>query len=423
MIIKCPECELQVSDKAISCPHCGYPMNKTVTKRKPRNKNNKRKRLPNGFGQISEIKNRNLRKPFRAMVTVGKTMTGRPIVKPLKPESFFLTYNDAYAALVEYNRNPYDLDDAIRVSELYDRWSTEYFPTITDNSKRNITAPWLFCSSTYDMRVKDVRGRHIKGCMEKGFRIEYRGKNKGEKIYASAGNKAKIKSLFNLMLDYALEYEVVDKNYARTFDVSIDVLEEMEETRTPHLCFTDDEMNKLWKNVDSVKFVDWIIIQYYMGWRPQELITLNMSDVDLENWAITGGMKTKAGKRRCVPIHSFIKPLIERNCDFAKSVGSDKLFNDKGRNNSWTLTYSKYTTRFKKVIEALELDSRHRPHDPRVTFVTNSKKAGIDDNAIKALVGHKRKDITESIYTDRDIEWLRTDIEKLKSLGKAIEVV
>ena len=25
-LIKCPECELQVSDKAITCPHCGYPL-------------------------------------------------------------------------------------------------------------------------------------------------------------------------------------------------------------------------------------------------------------------------------------------------------------------------------------------------------------------------------------------------------------
>lgn len=27
-LIKCPECETDVSDKAISCPKCGYPINK-----------------------------------------------------------------------------------------------------------------------------------------------------------------------------------------------------------------------------------------------------------------------------------------------------------------------------------------------------------------------------------------------------------
>ena len=61
MLILCPECELQVSDKAVSCPHCGYPI-KTVVEEtvKSSKKNAKRRRLPNGFGRITEIKNRNL---------------------------------------------------------------------------------------------------------------------------------------------------------------------------------------------------------------------------------------------------------------------------------------------------------------------------------------------------------------------------
>ena len=59
MLLQCPECDLQVSDKATYCPHCGYPMQPNVSQRRPR-KSNKRRRLPNGFGQISEIKGRNL---------------------------------------------------------------------------------------------------------------------------------------------------------------------------------------------------------------------------------------------------------------------------------------------------------------------------------------------------------------------------
>lgn len=27
-LIRCPECEAEVSDKATSCPKCGYPINK-----------------------------------------------------------------------------------------------------------------------------------------------------------------------------------------------------------------------------------------------------------------------------------------------------------------------------------------------------------------------------------------------------------
>lgn len=416
-LIKCPECELQVSNKAISCPHCGYPLQASQKPNKGRGEAKpKRRRLPNGFGSITEIKGRNLRKPFLARVCVGKTQYGKPILKSLKPDAYFRTYNEAYEALIEYNKNPYDLDPSITVSELYEKWTDDYFENTTESSKRTITSAWAYCSAIYDMRASDVRARHIKGCMEEGFRIETRGKKKGEKIYATASTKSRIKSLFNLMLDYALEYEIVDRNYARTFDISSDIIKEREESKRGHIIFSDDEIQKLWDNLDKTKYVDWILIQCYMGWRPQELAILEMKDVDIENWTITGGMKTDAGKQRTVPVHSKIQELVKKNYEFAQSIGSDYLFNAKGQTHAgnWKLTYDKYANRFNQVVSNLELNPDHRAHDPRKTFVTMAKKAGINDNAIKALVGHKAQDITESAYTERDIEWLRNDIEKIK---------
>lgn len=74
MLVKCPECELQVSDKAPACPHCGYPMKPSV-KRKPRAKNNKRRRLPNGFGQISEIKTATFGIPFGQWLRLERLRT------------------------------------------------------------------------------------------------------------------------------------------------------------------------------------------------------------------------------------------------------------------------------------------------------------------------------------------------------------
>ncbi|MCH4207352.1 MAG: zinc ribbon domain-containing protein [Solobacterium sp.] len=29
-MIKCPECGASISDQAVSCPHCGYPLNQTA---------------------------------------------------------------------------------------------------------------------------------------------------------------------------------------------------------------------------------------------------------------------------------------------------------------------------------------------------------------------------------------------------------
>ena len=105
-----------------------------------------------------------------------------------------------------------------------------------------------------------------------------------------------------------------------------------------------------------------------------------------------------------------------KNYKFALSIGSEYLLNDKGQTHagSWKLTYDKYANRFKKVMAQLNLHPEHRPHDPRITFITRGKKANVDEYALKEMVGHSIQDITESVYTVRDVEWLRSDLEKMQ---------
>lgn len=410
MLTQCPECELPVSDKATACPHCGYPLKPSEKQKKPR-KSNKRRRLPNGFGQISEIKNRNLRNPFRAMVTVGKTPDGKPICKPLKPESYFATYNDAYAALVEYNKNPYDLEPSITMQELYDKWLPEYEKTV--KSTKSATSAWAYCSTVYKMRVMDIRARHVKGCMEEGVAVI-----RGKEQHPTATMKNQIKSLFNMLLDYALEYELVDRNYSRTFNLTEETVKEIQSVKKEHIAFTDEEMDLLWANASSKQGVDILLIQCYSGWRPQELGLLELKDVDLENWTFQGGMKTDAGENRVVPIHSRIQDLVLRKYQEAEALGSPYLLNWADPNNrnrkNLKLTYARYQKAFERIRDELKLDPNHRPHDGRTHFVTTAKRYGVDEYAIKYMVGHKISDITEKVYTRREFAWLREEIEKIK---------
>lgn len=412
MLINCPECQLQISDKAFSCPHCGFPL-KDIPKNSRVKSSNKRKKLPNGFGQISELKNKNLRKRFRAMVSIGKNEYGKPITKLLRPKAYFLTYKEAYEALLEYHKNPYDLNSDILVIELYDKWTDQYFKTLKSNSsERTITSAWKYCSSVYYMRVKDIRARHIKGCMKNGIALV-----KGKERTPTANIKSRIKSLFNLMLDYAVEYEIVDRNYARTFDISDNVIKEREEAKRDHIPFTDDEINIMWNNVNNIPYVDIILIQCYAGWRPQELGLIELENVDLENETIIGGMKTEAGTNRVVPIHPKIMPLIKRRYDEAVALGSKYLINctdTKTHRSSLKFTYDKYRQRFSKIIDILKLNSEHKPHDGRKHFITIAKKYNVDEYAIKYIVGHSINDITERVYTQREIKWLKTEMKKIK---------
>lgn len=411
MIIKCIECGLQVSDKAILCPHCGFPMQPNAVGKYTRKKKG-RPKLPNGFGQISEIKNRNLRNRFRVMVTVGKTSEGKPISKLLKPNAYFKTYNEAYKALVEYNKNPYDLNtSSITMTELYEKWSKEYLKTVATSNVRSIQSAWNYCSVLYEMRVADVRAKHLKKCIDGASR-----EGKGKIIQASANTKSRIKSIFNLMFDYANENDLVEKNYARTFNVSDKILKEVEEVKRGHISFTDKEMEILWKNVDKIPYVDVILIQCYSGWRPQELGLIELNRVDLNNWVFAGGMKTDAGMNRLVPIHSKIRPLIKKRYEEAININSKYLINctDSQRKNDIKMTYDKYRHRFRSIRDKLNLNPEHRAHDPRKQFITMAKRYNLDEYAIKYIAGHRISDITEKIYTDRTVQWLKDEMEKIE---------
>lgn len=374
-------------------------------------------KLPNGYGSVTKLSG-NRRKPYLARVTLGwitDEQTGKSVQNRVQIGTF-KTKKEALQALAEYGANPYDIqNNNLTLAELYRKWTEAYFPTLdSESSARTITAAWKYCNAIYDMRVKDIRARHIKGIMEDGYIIPANGKDAGRKVPASPGTKARIKSLFNLMLDYALEYELVDKNYARTFDLSNDIIKEKDAATRGHIIFTDAEMQTLWDNVDSLRFVDWILIQCYMGWRPQELAILKTADVNLDEQYIVGGMKTSAGKNRAVPIHPRISHLVQRNYDQAIELGSKNLFNDPSAvKGGMLITYDKYAGRFAKIMAALNFREDHRPHDPRKTFITMAKKAEVDEYVIKRLIGHRITDITEGTYTERDIEWLRSELEKM----------
>lgn len=387
MLITCKECGLPVSDKAISCPHCGIPMKEE--KKSSKRNTPRRMRLPNGFGQITELKNKNLRKPFRVMITVGKTREGKPISKILKPEGYFATYNEAYMALVEYNKNPYELDECITVRELYEIWIEEYKKKLKSTSSiRTITSAWAYCSSIENINVRQLRPHHIKAAMD---------------TCESKNTQNRIKSVFNLMLDFALERDLVDKNYARTFKV------EAAETNNNHISFTEEEMNILWENI-SIPFVNYILIECYTGWRPQELCNLLLKNINLNDETMIGGMKTEAGTDRIVPIHSKILPLVKKMYMLASNMNAKTLVIDM---DGKSMTYDRYYKAFKRVLADLSIGNTHRPHDCRKQFITMAKNANMDEYAIKKIVGHEIDDITEKIYTDRDPEWLKNEMKKI----------
>lgn len=99
---------------------------------------------------------------------------------------YYPTKKEALQALAAYNEQPYDLDNNLTVMQLYERWSKEYFQSLKGKSgQRTITSAWAYCSDVYDIKLRDLRARHIKGCIDDGTAVV-----RGVKKTASAGTKS-----------------------------------------------------------------------------------------------------------------------------------------------------------------------------------------------------------------------------------------
>ena len=396
-LLKCPECRHDVSDKALTCPNCGYPMN-MPSSTKPRIRNGKPTKLPNGYGTIYKMSGKRS-KPYRAM------KTDKWIIDPVTGKSkqirstigYYQSREDAMIALANYNENPYDIKaDSITFSEVYEKWSENYFPTLSNpSSVRTVTAAYAYCNDLYDMRMKDIKVSHLEGTI----------------LNAQVGDstKSRIKSLFNMMYKYAVAHDIVEKDYASVMFANGNPIKRSRAKEV--IPFSQEEIFLLWDNLDNIAFADMILIGIYSGWRPQELAILKIADIDLEAGTMLGGLKTDAGKNRIVPIHPLIRPLIENRIQEATAMQSEFLFNDVNGQQGTYMTYDKYRKRFEKVMKYLKLT--HRPHETRHTFITKAKACNVDEYILKLIVGHAIDDITEKVYTHRTIDQLRAEMEKI----------
>lgn len=151
---------------------------------------------------------------------------------------------------------------------------------------------------------------------------------------------------------------------------------------------------------DTEPYADVILILIYTGWRIGELLAMDCSDVDTIEWTMKGGAKTEAGKNRVVPVHDSIKLYIQKRLA-GRETGKFLL----------ELSYPKFNVAFKEVCA--RLGTPHTIHDTRHTFATRADNFGMNKVCIQRLMGHASRDITDKVYTHKDLQQLRKAIELL----------
>lgn len=255
----------------------------------------------------------------------------------------------------------------------YERDKSRQYSQASRDSTR---AAFKNCATIHDKIFEDIRHKDLQAvidnCPRKHATLEL------------------ILSLFHQMYQYAIAYEIVDKDCSTALRINVP---EDDEHGEP---FTDADLQILWQRVDD-PIVEMILIMCYSGFRISAYKTL---EVNLKEKYFKGGVKTAASKNRIVPIHSGIYDLVCRRMKRDKGL----LIQETG-----DFRRNMYTTLRKIGVE------RHTPHDCRHTFSRLCEKYKVNENDRKRMLGHSFKgDITNEVYGHRTLEELRAEIEKIK---------
>lgn len=389
-LITCPECSGSISNKAIICPHCGIPLQDTSIYPIPSRPSRKgRRRRPNGSGTVVKLSG-NRKKPYQVRVNTRLDDRGYPVFDVLGNFSDKVL---ADIALADYNRNPYDINlRDLTFKEVYHKWYVRKFKADPDRkgmksgSEYNYRAAFKRCCNLHDIRYSDIRTPEMQEILDDPA--------------TSHACTEYVSLLLKSMGKYALEFDIVSKDYSQFLQMTKD------EDDEPAVPLTHDDIKKLWNHRFDVPFADTILIYCYSGWRITELTSMPMENINLNNRTFFGGMKTDAGKNRIVPIHPIIYDFVKKRYDagFPSLILHD--FNV-------SITKAKYRVYFEQALKSCGIREKHTPHDCRHTFNSLLDSANVNRVCKLKIMGHAGDGINERLYTHKDIEELRNAVEKV----------
>lgn len=361
----------------------------------------------NGSGSIVRRKYANGTKyvafaPAKYEVVDGKPRTVRTKIGSYDRKS------DARSALDEYLKHPCSKYN-FTLRNLYEEWKSFAFADIQSQTKTNYTTCWDKICNCQNPQIADKLVREITtGEMRRildYYLLEHTvidPKTKKETIHKPLSKSyiTKIKALFTQLFDYAMENNIVDRNYA-----ALVRLPKMEDSKAR--AFYDLEFAKLEKNWANVPGGDACYVLCYTGWRITEFCNLSKFSYDPKTRTLTGGIKTDAGRDRIVPVHPKILPIIER----WYSASEGPLYprsNGKPHNKD---TFMRNVWR--PCMDALGLSEDLTPHSARHTFGTRLSAAGVPAEDIQRMMGHADYSVTANTYINQDVAALQASIERV----------
>lgn len=324
-------------------------------------------KLPNGYGSVYKLKGKR-RRPYTAVITIGKTKEGKIIRKTL---GYYATKEEGLDALSLYRKSPAEAENQqITLKEVLDLF-LEYRNAHDKPLADNYMGGMKQLAPIYNMPIAEVKTRHLQNIVD---------------MYKKQPSTCKVlKSSMNMLFKYAIMEDYAQTNYA-TYVITPTIPKS-----TIHKPFTEAEIASLWEHTDRYD-VRLALILIYTGMRPGELCRLDKKNIHLKERYLIGGIKTQAGIDRTIPIAKKIVPLFKLD---------DKL---PGYPDAIGRLWKK------SPVKAL---NNHLPHDGRHTCETLLNNADINKRIIQLIIGHAGDDIDEKVYTHKTTEQLIEAIDKI----------
>lgn len=383
----CRKCKKDIPENAPFCCWCG-----TRQGRAPERTH----RRARGSGSIA-IDKRNHHSPYVARAV--------PAIKGTRGAYIgsFPTKKEAQAAIEAYEAGKHpDLYNAT-VSDIYELWSAKHFETLTASGIGGYTAAFGDISDLHRAKMRDIKTADFQRCVD----------TVAEKY--SRSKCEKVRQLCSQLCKYAMQNDLIDKNYAQFIVLP-------KEKKSEKVTFTDAEITLLWQHSDD-NSVRLVLFMIYTGFRIGEVAEIKPDDVHLEQGYIIGGIKTDAGKDRIVPLPPSIPEIV----GFVRSWLDAPELSPFGVPKNSLRQYWFYPALSELgIIDPSEYDPKTRknvyknpritPHCTRHTFASLSAAAGMRPDDLQKIIGHSDYATTADIYVHKDVETLKSAMQKLHKL-------
>ncbi len=364
----------------------------------------------NGSGSVykrSDIK----RRPWVAIAPANLSLDNNDKLKATRMViGYYETAAEARSALAEYLKNPTEKIN-ITLEQLHEEWLPIGYKHISNDLKNNYNSCWYKLRPLYKRRFRDIRTGDMQAIIDY-YDSEHAKEGIGGKPVFDKDNKpvmrgplsfsslSKIKALLTLMYGYAMQNDIVNKNYA-----SFISLPDPGETKKDR--FTDLELQQIKHAIGKIPMADIIYVMCNTGHRIGEFLALTANDVVYhgDHLLLSGGNKTDAGSRKVVPVNSSVRPIVE----YWINQGGDTIFcRDDGR--QWTT--DRFREKFKNCLAEIGVRVL-TPHATRRTFSTRLSAAGTSKEDIIALMGHTDFDVDIKHYINQEVDTLIKAVERL----------